>query len=201
MTRDRVLPLAMLAVACVAFGQMLVIHDGLVVAHPQWSPWSRWVVAAGFELAIVVTGLAAILTRDRGLVAGELLLVTLSVATGWWTILYAAGQPPAWVPAATLGFMPVQYLVATYALHRLWTWREGRRRPSAAKARPAVTSDGQPVAKATGRNVHDPLATYLATVASVGQDDKAVANAMGVSERTARRYRALAPPDSGPPNA
>lgn len=61
---------------------------------------------------------------------------------------------------------------------------------------PVVLAKGS--ASAAGRvakplaNGHDALAKYLATVASVGHDDAVVANALGVSERTVRRYRAMA---------
>jgi hypothetical protein len=35
MTRDRLLPLAVLAVAAIAFGQMLTVEEAVRVAHPQ----------------------------------------------------------------------------------------------------------------------------------------------------------------------
>lgn len=52
----------------------------------------------------------------------------------------------------------------------------------------------EPPAPVANTNGHSPawLAKYLATVAEVGQDDQAVASAMGKSPRTVRNYRRLA---------
>lgn len=118
--RTALLLIAVVAVAAIAFGQALVIHDGLVVAHPAWSQEARWVVAIGFELAILVTGVAIMATgADRLLIIGELLLVTLSIAVGLWTI-YSGAATARWIVALSLGLLPAQYLVATYSLHRLY---------------------------------------------------------------------------------
>lgn len=48
------------------------------------------------------------------------------------------------------------------------------------------------LAKPNGQVSPDRLAAYMAAVAAHGTDDAAVATALGVSERTARRYRAMA---------
>lgn len=114
------LAIAVLAVAGIAFGQALVIFDGLAVAHPAWEPWQRAVVALGFELAVLVTGVAIMVTgADRKLVAGEILLVGLSIAVGLWMIV-AGPTTNRWIVALSLGLLPAQYLVATYSLHRLY---------------------------------------------------------------------------------
>ncbi len=64
--RDLPLWLGGAAISAIALGQMAVVLDALAVAHPSWPFWVHVVVAAGFELAVLSTGLAVMLTGDRG---------------------------------------------------------------------------------------------------------------------------------------
>ncbi len=96
--------------------KLAAILDAMAVAHPSWPFWVHLIVATGFELAVLSTGLAVMLTGDRWLAAGELALLAVSVACGWWTILCCGSEPPWIVVAATLAWLPVQYLIGAAAL-------------------------------------------------------------------------------------
>ncbi len=163
-------------------------------------------VAVGFELAILVTGMAVILTGDRRLLVGEIVLVALSVATAWWTILGQDQPVPRWVQAATLGLMPLQYLIATASLHRLYTLGQSRRSSGSStvatttrRRRVEMETTESVVATAAGQHLASlsagqsaKIEEYLAAVARVGREDEDVAGVLGVSERTVRRYRSVA---------
>lgn len=205
-SRGTAAALVVLAAAFLAISQTRVVHDWLAMLHPAWPMWAWWVAAAGVELAILATGLVLANTGRRVLWAWEAGLVAASVAIG---VDVSCRCLPEWARALVGGAMALQYLAVITAGHYLASGQDeatddvaspvtasGQQTYTAPVDAPVVLANGS--ASAAGNvakplaNGHDALAKYLATVASVGQDDAAVANAMGVSERTARRYRAMA---------
>lgn len=189
-------------------------HLTTLFARHEWPGW--WPVAAlaatAVDLGILASMMAiADLARDgrdtsdpRWTVAGLVLLSCLANAAH----VLAVGQ--------TGGRLELALAILVAASLPLIVWRLSRlldavTRPVAT----AVTASGQPAltncvdapvvlakvpasaagnpAPASGHASPDRLAAYLAAVASLPTaDDRIVAEALGVSERTARRYRAMA---------
>lgn len=102
--------------AVLAVSQTHVIRDWLATLHPSWSvPW-LWVNAAGFELVVLAVGLVLATTGQRSLWVMEAFLILVSCGAALDSAL-AAGVA---VPRAVLGgLMPLQYLAAVLAGHRL----------------------------------------------------------------------------------
>lgn len=198
--RDLPLWLGGAAIFLIALGQMAVVLDALAIAHPSWPFAVHFLVAVGFELAVLSTGLAVMLTGSKWLAAGELALLAVSVACGWWTVLYHGSAPPRLLVAATLAWLPLQYLIATGALHKLYHRGQTRRAAAKPEQVPAATSPAQDRPSANGLRPSTVEAAIRAAetaamiAANTGQDATAeqVAAELAVPVRTARRHLALA---------
>lgn len=113
-----------IAIACaapvvMAAAQAMVIRDRVAIVHPAWDPWAVAAMAIGFELCILTAGLAIVVTghRDKWLIGGELFLIGMSVAVAVTSALELAP----WVLSMTIALVPLQYMVAFYAAHALYT--------------------------------------------------------------------------------
>lgn len=113
-----------IAIACaapvvMAAAQAMVIRDRVAIVHPAWPPWAVAAMAIGFELCILTAGLAIVVTghRDRWLIVGELFLIAMSVAVAVTSALDLAPE----VLSLTIALVPLQYMVAFYAAHALYT--------------------------------------------------------------------------------
>lgn len=113
-----------IAIACaapvvMAAAQAMVIRDRVAIVHPAWPPWAVAAMAIGFELCILTAGLAIVVTghRDKWLIGGELFLIAMSVAVAVTSALDLAPE----VLSLTIALVPLQYMVAFYAAHALYT--------------------------------------------------------------------------------
>lgn len=186
-TIGRAVAIAVAAAAPVvmASAQAMVIRDRVAIVHPAWPAWSVAAMAVGFELAILTTGLAIVVTghRDRWLLAGELFLIGMSVAVAVTSALDLAP----WVLSLTIALVPLQYVVAFYAAHALYVHWYGLPVAEPAPAlvavpqmAPAPKPRRTPAKPAPAADGNGKLAT-----------DARVAELAGVKPRTARQWRTV----------
>ena len=113
--------LVLLSGLLLATGQTRTIVDAVVLVHPGWSPAWAWIVAVGFETAILSVGLVMASTGDRDLWRWEVILVGASVAAGLAVGLHGhvLQDYGAWARGIAMGFLPVQYLAVVLTGHKL----------------------------------------------------------------------------------
>jgi len=113
--------LVLMSGAVLAVSQTHVIRDWLAVLHPGWSrPW-LWANAAGFELVVLAVGLVLAATGQRSLWVAEVFLIAVSCGAAWDSA--PDGTP---LVREILGsLMPLQYLAAVLAGHRLYHHHQG----------------------------------------------------------------------------
>ena len=187
--------IAAAAPVVMAAAQARVIYDRVDKVHPSWPPWASVAMAVGFELAILTTGLALIVAghRDRKLVAGEVFLIAMSVLVAVTTVL-----PEAWavVLPLTIALVPVQYAVAFYAAHTLYThWYQ----PAPATAPVAASEPRTPeLAPVSAPLAHAPLALAGASVNGNGAGTGAwVTGRETRTERPTPKAKTASPRPSG----
>lgn len=171
-----------------ASAQAMVIRDRVAIVHPLWPAWSVAAMAVGFELAILTTGLAIVVTghRDRWLLAGELFLIGMSVAVAVTSALALAP----WVLSLTIALVPLQYVVAFYAAHALYVHWYGS---PVAEPAPALVAAPQMAPAPKPRRTPAKLAPAAVPADGNGKlaTDARVAELAGVKPRTARQWRTV----------
>ena len=191
-----------------AIGQTRTIVDAVAMVHPSWSPLWFWIVAIGFETAILGVGLVMAMTGDRTLWRWEVVLVGASIVAGLAVGLHGqtmdtwAAIGAAAVRALAVGLLPVQYLAVVLTGHKLAsgamvattetdgqtmaTVDHGQDQPSE-----VTMVDPEPVAMvATTTAPEPPVTTAPPTMAKTTSTDPAVtmAIAAGIPRTTARRW-------------
>lgn len=191
-----------------AIGQTRTIVDAVAMVHPSWYWLWFWIVAIGFETAILGVGLVMAMTGDRTLWRWEVVLVSASIVAGLavglhgqtmdtWTAIGAAA-----VRALAVGLLPVQYLAVVLTGHRLasgattvaTTETAGQTMAAGTTVdhdQPTAAVTAEPLAMATPEPpLTTVLPTVLPTVARTTTTDPAVtaAIAAGVARTTARRW-------------
>ncbi len=133
-SRGTAATLVLLSGSVLAISQTHVIRDWLAVLHPAWPrPW-LWVNAAGFELVVLAVGLVLAATGQRSLWVAEVFLIIVSCGAAWDSA--PAGTP---LVRAILGsLMPLQYLAAVLAGHRLASVATAAPAPLAAEVAAAI---------------------------------------------------------------
>lgn len=104
-----------------AVGQTRTIVDAVGLVHPGWSNAWAWVVAVGFETAILSVGLVMASTGDRDLWRWEIVLVGASVLAGLAVGMHGhtLSDYAALIRAGAMGLLPVQYLAVVLTGHKL----------------------------------------------------------------------------------
>lgn len=196
-----------------AIGQTRTIVDAVKLVHPSWAPAWFWIVAIGFETAILGVGLVMAMTGDRTLWRWEVVLVGASIVAGLAVGLHGqtvdtpAAIGAAAVRALAVGLLPVQYLAVVLTGHKLATGAtaavattetDGQTVVDDGQDQPATVTTVAPEPPAMA--VVDPVATVVTapppTVAKPTTTDPAVTAAIvaGVPRTTARRWATAGDP-------
>lgn len=197
-----------------AIGQTRTIVDAVKLVHPSWAPAWFWIVAIGFETAILGVGLVMAMTGDRTLWRWEVVLVGASIVAGLAVGLHGqtvdtpAAIGAAAVRALAVGLLPVQYLAVVLTGHKLasgavvattetdgqtaTTVEHGQDQPAA-----VATVEPEPVAAVEPESKAATVATPpRQTVVRTTTADPAVAAAIaaGIPRTTARRWSTVGDP-------
>lgn len=113
--------LVLLSGLLLATGQTRTIVDAVALVHPGWGSAWAWIVAVGFETAILAVGLVMASTGDRDLWRWEVVLVGASVVAGLAVGMHghALQDYGAWARGLAMGLLPVQYLAVVLTGHKL----------------------------------------------------------------------------------
>lgn len=172
--------IAAAAPVVMAAAQAVVIRDRVAIVHPLWPAWAVAAMAIGFELCILTTGLAIVVTghKDQKLLAAEGFLIAMSVAVA---VTAAFGLAP-WVLSLTIALVPVQYACAFYAAHTLYVhWYA-----APVKAQVKALARVSVIDKKTTTESSKPTAAPAGKLAT----DARVAAVLGLTPRGARDLRA-----------